>query len=267
MKKKLKWIIPGLLILAALICGGFALRDYLKEMNAGKEYEPIREKVVLDVTPTLTPTPAPTQPDATPAPTPTHEPPVVPIDFDTLTSMYPDVYAWIRIPDTSIDYPVLQHPTDDTFYLDHNINGKYEFQGSIYSELANSKDFMDPMTVLYGHNMRNGSMFGALHKYSDSAYLKEHNELLVYMPGRILHYHIFAAYVFSNAHLLHSYDFYDKTVLRDYLSDVLYNKSGSKNLDTSCPVTAEDRILTLSTCNGNASQRYLVQCVLVSEEY
>ena len=85
------------------------------------------------------------------------------IDFAELSSINPDIYAWIRIPDTQIDYPVLQREEDDTYYLRHNSSGRYAFAGSIYTEEANSRDFKDPMTVLYGHNMRDGSMFQNLH--------------------------------------------------------------------------------------------------------
>ena len=89
------------------------------------------------------------------------------IDFAELSSINPDIYAWIRIPDTQIDYPVLQREEDDTYYLRHNSSGRYAFAGSIYTEEANSRDFKDPMTVLYGHNMRDGSMFQNLHFFED----------------------------------------------------------------------------------------------------
>ena len=91
------------------------------------------------------------------------------IDFAELSSINPDIYAWIRIPDTQIDYPVLQREEDDTYYLRHNSSGRYAFAGSIYTEEANSRDFKDPMTVLYGHNMRDGSMFQNLHFFEDEA--------------------------------------------------------------------------------------------------
>ena len=103
------------------------------------------------------------------------------IDFAELSSINPDIYAWIRIPDTQIDYPVLQREEDDTYYLRHNSSGRYAFAGSIYTEEANSRDFKDPMTVLYGHNMRDGSMFQNLHFFEDKTFFAEHPEFFIYM--------------------------------------------------------------------------------------
>lgn len=95
------------------------------------------------------------------------------IDFAELSSINPDIYAWIRIPDTQIDYPVLQREENDTYYLRHNSSGRYAFAGSIYTEEANSRDFKDPMTVLYGHNMRDGSMFQNLHFFEDETFFAD----------------------------------------------------------------------------------------------
>lgn len=78
------------------------------------------------------------------------------IDFAALKEENSDVYAWIYVPGTNVDYPVLQHPTDDAYYLEHNMDGSKGLPGCIYSESVNTKDFTDPNTVLYGHNMKNG---------------------------------------------------------------------------------------------------------------
>ena len=89
------------------------------------------------------------------------------IDFAALQEENSDVYAWIYVPGTNVDYPVLQHPEDDTYYLEHNMDGSKGLPGCIYSESVNTKDFTDPNTVLYGHNMKNGSMFASLHNFED----------------------------------------------------------------------------------------------------
>ena len=87
-----------------------------------------------------------------------------PINFKKLKKNNSDLYAWITIPDTNIDYAVAQSELseDDNFYLNHNIDKEYEFAGTIYSQHKNSKDFSDFCTVLYGHNMLNGTMFATL---------------------------------------------------------------------------------------------------------
>ena len=90
-----------------------------------------------------------------------------PIDFDALANTNDEIYAWITIPNTNIDYPVLQSKTSDLFYIDHDVNKNYLFAGSIYSEFSNLRNFSDRDTVLYGHNMLDGSMFADLHKFED----------------------------------------------------------------------------------------------------
>ena len=94
---------------------------------------------------------------------------IIPVKFGELQSVNPDVYAWITVPGTEIDYPILQHPSDNSYYLMHNIDGSYGYPGCIYTENLNSKDFTDNNTVIYGHNMKNGSMFAQLHKFEQGS--------------------------------------------------------------------------------------------------
>lgn len=94
-----------------------------------------------------------------------------PIDFEKLQSYNDEIYAWIHIPNTKIDYPVAQHEGEDDYYLKHNMYGEPEFAGTIYTEKCNKTDFSDPNTLIYGHNMRNGSMFQNLHKFEEKEFL------------------------------------------------------------------------------------------------
>ena len=96
--------------------------------------------------------------------------------------------------------------------------------------------------------------------------MQENSEVLIYQPGRILQYQIFAAYVYDNRHLLQSFDFEDPQVFQSYLKSVQERKDMTSSIDTSVELTGKDPILTLSTCNGNDEQRYLVQAVLLSIE-
>ena len=112
--------------------------------------------------------------------------------------------------------------------------------------------------------MKNGSMFKGLHKYKDRKYFKEHSEVFIYQPDRVLRYKIFAAYIYDNRHLMLSFDFKDENIYRSYLNSVLTNKGMSGNIDTTVDISTEDRIITLCTCNNNVKQRYLVQAVLLS---
>ncbi len=189
------------------------------------------------------------------------------VDFtDLTTNANADIYAWIYIPDTKIDYPVVQHPTDNSYYLNYNLDGSKGYPGCIYTEDYNTKDFTDPNTVLYGHNMLNGTMFAGLHKYADMEYLTEHPYVYIYTPERMYVYEIFAAYEYGNAHLLLNGDLTSEVVFKNYLQEIREIRSMNYNLVEDVEVTTEDCILTLSTCIKNKpDNRYLVQGVLVNE--
>ena len=87
------------------------------------------------------------------------EPLLAPIGFYEAQEINSDAYAWIEIKDTNIHYPILQHESDDAYYLNHRIDGVAGYPGSIYTERVNAKDFSDYNTVVYGHNMKNKTMF------------------------------------------------------------------------------------------------------------
>ena len=258
MKRKVT-IIGGIILAVGIFCTGATFYAWQEEQKAGREYEELKEEVVKEVTPTVTVSPEPVI-------TEQKEAPQVPIDFAALREKNPDVYAWIRIPGTDIDYPVLQREGDNSYYLNHTLEGKEKQEGAIFTESYNGQDFSDPNTVIYGHNMKNGTMFRQLHEYQDRKFMQENSEVLIYQPGRILQYQIFAAYVYDNRHLLQSFDFEDPQVFQSYLKSVQERKDMTSSIDTSVELTGEDPILTLSTCNGNDEQRYLVQAVLLSIE-
>ena len=192
----------------------------------------------------------------------------IPIDFQSLWTDCPDVYAWIRIPGTKIDYPVCQLVEgDQSFYLNHRADKVEEFAGAIYSENYNKRDFTDPVTVLYGHDMANGTMFQNLHLYEDRAFFDRNREVLIYLPDKVLHYRVFAAYNTNDDHLLLNNDcFRDPDVYYRFLQDILAQRSMNGFVDQNVQLTRDSRILTLSTCNAYDDQRYLVQCLLIDPE-
>lgn len=178
-----------------------------------------------------------------------------------------DIYSWIVVPGTAIDYPVLQHPTEMDYYLEHNLDGSTGRPGCIYTQRMNSKDWSDRNTVLYGHNMRVGTMFAGLHDFEDADFFEDNRYIHIYTEdGRILIYEIFAAYAFSDAHILLTYDFNTDTGYQQYLDSIWENKSSRSQFRQETVLSAEDKIITLSTCiRGSSSQRYLVQGVLIAE--
>lgn len=267
MGRKKRLIIGGVLAAAALVCAGIGVSRYLEEAWAGRDYEQLREQVKKETSLTAETSEEPQIQESETTPEPSREPVEIPIDFDALARENPDVYAWIQIPGTEVDYPILQSDRDDSYYLTHTIDGEEKLEGSIYTEQANSKDFTDPNTVIYGHNMRNESMFGSLHRYEDRDFFDANRDLIIYLPDKILHYQIFAAYVYDNRHILQSFDFGDKEEYQGYLDSIFALKNVSNNIDTSAEVNSDDCIVTLSTCNaGRDEERYLVQAVLISIE-
>lgn len=188
------------------------------------------------------------------------------IDWDELHSQNEDIYAWICIADTKIDYPILQHPSELDHYLDYNIDGSKGYPGCIYSQFVNSKDFTDFNTVLYGHNMKNGTMFAGLHKFEDSEYFADHPYIYVYTEDKVFVYRIFASYTFSSIHLIMGFDLSDENVRQIYIDNIRGLEGLTDNIDDSIEVDTDSRLLTLTTCIANQSdKRYNVAGVLVSE--
>ena len=180
-----------------------------------------------------------------------------PVNWDKLLTTNADVYAWIRVPGTNIDYPILQASTgkDDDFYLHHDIKKKYSFAGCIYTRRANSKDLSDRLTVLYGHNMINGSMFGTLRRFEDEDFFKTHKELYIYMPQKILKYRYMIA---DDTDILERYQANNELGFEAYVKVL----KKARNIRKKEKIKPDDSIVTLSTCDSNSGNRRLLQGVL-----
>ena len=123
------------------------------------------------------------------APTPANK---TTVDFQALKKINSDIIAWIRIPDTKIDYPVVQGK-DNAYYLKHTFQKTEHAAGSIFLDMDNEADFSNRKSILYGHNMKDGSMFHVLRNYQDIDFFQEHTDMEVYLPdGRSLNYQITA---------------------------------------------------------------------------
>ncbi len=192
-----------------------------------------------------------------------------PIDFAALKEINPELYSWIQIDDTQINYPIAQRPGDDGFYLHHDMYGDAVFAGCIYTESVNSTDWTDPMTIVYGHNMRNQTMFYDLHKFNDRTFFDSHPYFYIYTEDSILVYEIYAAFTYDDRRTLEYFNLDDPTEFQNYIDGV---KNGTLdgfrggNIRQETAVNADSRIVTLQTCVGSGGElRFLVQGVLVSE--
>lgn len=191
----------------------------------------------------------------------------IPVDFDALREINPDIYAWVEIPDTNISFAVLQHADDNGFYMNHKEDGAFYSGGSVYSEDYNAKDFSDPMTVLYGHNLRSGHMFAQLNDFADVEVFQAHRNIYVYLPDRVLVYEIFAATPHSSEHLLATYDFTNRAQFQAFFAELFATRNlNAQFLENGQPEYDTHRVLTLSTCyRSDNHQRFLVMGRLVAE--
>ena len=258
MRKKRGWLLIALLaFLAAGVCVFFVWkREYDKEQTKAM-YQQMRQEVKLPEE----------LPGQTEVPETESEELVIPVDFEELQKMNPDIYAWITIPGTAVDYPVLQNEQDNARYLKRSATGEDSASGAIFSENSNATDFSDVHTVLYGHNMKDGTMFADLHKYEDKEFFEKHRVFAVYTPDAIRYYQVFAAYLYDDRNLLQSFDCSDPEVFEAYLRSIREQRNLYANLDEEVRVEAGDRILTLSTCHSMGDKyRYLVQAILIKEQ-
>ena len=269
---KILCIILLIILIVVLVMWGHSA---LVEKSAAKTYEKLQESVNSDASDTKTQASETEQQstqvseNAGDIETDSHKEqydiPQKNLDWEELEAVNPDIYAWIYIPNTNIDYPVLQRSGDNDYYLEHNLDGSRGKPGCIYTEDLNSKEFTDYNTVIYGHNMKSGAMFRTLHDFEDKSFFDNNQYVYIYTKDRTLVYKIFAAYTNDAKHILNSNDFTSEQGLSDYLEKVFKKAQAEGYLRDDVAVTGENAILTLSTCTTSSDKRYIVQAVLVNE--
>lgn len=193
-----------------------------------------------------------------------------PIDFDEWQKKNDEIYAWIKVDGTEVDYPIVQSGTDDDFYLRHSAADKsWVASGAIFTQSHNTKTFNDSVTVIYGHNGYSESMFTSLHKFEKKDFFDEHPYFYIYMPQRKLTYQVVSAFKYDDRHIMNSFDFQDSNVLTDFQEMVQDPSSSLKNVreDLDTEINSKSKLVVLSTCiTGQKSSRYLVCGVLVNDE-
>lgn len=236
-------LFAGILILGLLLGGSYLWREYQQK----QKQEDLKEKVVDQ--------------EALEEPKESN-----PIDFASLWNLNPDVYAWIDVPGTEISYPVLQSAEDNSYYLEHTIEGEKTLPGAIYSENYNSKDFSDYNTILYGHNMRNGTMFAGLHDFEDPEFVQQNRQIIIYLPDRRLTYQIIAVSIVDDSHLLYKYNNFNAEGQEAFWQELQDTDEAGEYFDTSYQKTRDEHLITLSTCIGSRpNNRLIVVGALVDE--
>lgn len=192
-----------------------------------------------------------------------------PIDFAAWQARNADIYAWITYDNTAINFPILQSATEMEYYLDHDMDGNYSEFGEIFTQSLNAKDFTDPVTVVYGHNIKKTDiMFSDLHKLEDLGFFQKNPQFTIYLPDKILTYEIVSVYEGNNQLIPAVYDFHNDAVQQEYFDSVLDPDGKIAVREDATLVAGQDKIVQLSTCTvpSNAAKRFLVTGKLVNEQ-
>ena len=178
-------------------------------------------------------------------------------DLTALREVNPDVVGWIYSPSTKINYPIM-HGEDNQFYLEHNWKKEKNIKGSIFLETTNSPDLKDFRSILYGHNMKDDSMFGGLDIYTNKSYWQKRQYVYLVTDEGVFRYEVYACYkaeVESDTYTTKHRNDREKT---DFIAMTIEKSV----LDTGIVPEITDRILTLSTCVTNADYRLVVHARL-----
>ncbi len=184
-----------------------------------------------------------------------------PVDFAALQADSPYAVGWIQVSGLDIiNYPLVWNG-DNSFFLTHTWEGVYSRYGAIFLDENNAVDFSDCYNIIYGHNMKNGSMFGSLKKYVNESFYQENGgEITICLPGEIRIYQLFCVrYATPTDEGVYTLGFAHDEVYGEFLRAL----ASSSLYDTGVSVTQEDEVIVLSTCSG--STRRLVLCAKLTE--
>jgi len=241
-------ILSDIVIVVCLVIAGFSGWNLYKELHEYQESKETYEK--------LTPSVVIENPD-------TNEVDTAPLfDWEKLKQINEDFVGWIRLDDSTVDYPFVQG-TDNEYYLRHLFDGTYNNSGCVFMDVNNNRDFSDKNTILYAHNMKNGTMFAAIEKYKDASYYDGHKVIHIYTEAATYDVYPVAGIVTDGQ------DDYVRTSFNDDNDFMSYvNRFVSSSTFTSeQSIEATDRMIMLSTCNYDRSDgRYVLIGKLVQED-
>ena len=181
-----------------------------------------------------------------------------PIDFTELKQKNEDIVGWLRIRALGISYPVVQGENND-FYLHRTFEKEDNFAGCIFVNCDNSGNFTDQNTIIYGHNMKDGSMFGKLKKFREEGVFDKSKYFWMFTPDLIYEYRIFSATVVDKTGIT-----YQSFFTQEDFDTLMQHAFETSVIDGSeVDVNMNDRIMTLSTCTGDDATRFVVMGKLV----
>lgn len=191
------------------------------------------------------------------------------VDFPALQEENPEIFAWLYIPDTSIDAPVAQSGESDEYYASHNITKENDENGALYIEAANLTSMCDFNTVIHGNTAEDGEsgLFAELYQFSDPDYFDSHEQMYLYLEDNVLTYEIFAAYERENNSLIRTYDFTYLSGCDQFLKDMYGIRSMNMMIRSGWEdVTPYHFLVTLTTSRGKDSDSQFVVLAALIED-
>lgn len=161
-----------------------------------------------------------------------------------LMAINPDVVAWLTVDGTHIDYPVVQGE-DDMEYVNKDVYGEFALSGSIFLSCVNSRDFSDPYSLVYGHHMANGAMFGDVVSFTEQSYFDKHRTGTLCLLDRTYAISFFACVKTDAADLV----VYNPQAQADGVGSLLSYLEAQAVCSREIGVTASDQVIGLSTCS------------------
>lgn len=151
------------------------------------------------------------------------------VDFDMLREKNPDIFAWLYVPGTDIDMPVLQSHLSDDHYKTHNTMDDEDSAGALYTEMPNLMDMCDFNTIIHGDDLEEEGLFKGLHLFEDADFFKEHEEFYLYLPDNALTYEIFVAYYDEGSDILRRHDYTTYEGCQEHLNEIYGMRSMNRN--------------------------------------
>ena len=186
------------------------------------------------------------------------ESPYLNIDYDVLYSKNSDYVGWIYIADSQVNYPIM-YSKDNMNYSHASFEQTYLYAGSIFMDYRNSMDMSDFVTVIYGHHMKNGSMFGQISRYKDVDWLEGHPYIEIYLKDKIYIYRVFSFHQTKATSDVYTFRYGNDAEKREHIN-MLKQHSW---YDIPVDVTPNDKIITLSTCvKAEGLDRWVLHAVL-----
>lgn len=189
------------------------------------------------------------------------------VDFEALQQENPDIFAWLYVPGTDIDTPVLQSPISDDFYQNHTSDGMEGQEGALYTEMPNMMNMCDFNTIIHGKDGKESDLFSGLHRFEEPEFFEKNEKFYLYLPDNVLTYEVFAAYYDEGSDILRRFDYTTYAGCEAYLRQVFGSREmGKQQREGWDDLTPYHFIVTLNgEVRSGEGKQYVVLGALVED--